>query len=176
MLDAGVEVFARAGYAATPVTDVAAAAEISQGYVLRLFKTKLNLFVAVLGRCYERICATLAAAADAASGQGPDQVLEAMGDAYAELIADRSLLMLQVHAQSAADEPAVRQAMRDGVRAVVDLAQERTGADDDQIQRFIAYGQLCHLIVTADLDSTNARWARVLTHGMRHVPTKPRRG
>jgi hypothetical protein len=36
------------------------------------------------------------------------------------------------------------------------------------VQRFIAYGQLCHLIVAADLGAVGAGWAETLTAGMRH--------
>lgn len=169
VLRAGLAVFAHKGYAATPVTDVADAAGITQGYVQRLFGSKLGLFVAVVRHCYDRIGACLAQAADGVPDADPQAVLDAMGDAYAELIADRSLLMLQVHAQAATGEPQIQTAVRDGLRSVVELAKERSGADDRQVQRFIAFGQLCHLIVTAELDDVDRRWARTLTDGMRHL-------
>ena len=43
----------------------------------------------------------------------------------AELIGDRSLLMLQVHAQSAADVPEIREALRRGYADVVDFAKQQ---------------------------------------------------
>ena len=164
-----VRVFARAGYHATPVTEVAEAAGISQAYVFRLFNGKLGLFVAALDHCYAQILSGLEGGADRVPGGSPEQILEAMGDAYADLIGDRDLLMLQVHAQSAADVPEIREALRRGYADVVDLAKFRSRATDEQVQGFIAYGQLCHLIVTANLDSVDAPWARTLTAGMRHV-------
>jgi len=91
-----------------------------------------------------------------------------MGLAYAELIGDRTLLMLQVHAQSVADVAEVRQALRLGLASVTRFAKSRSGASDDAIQRFIAYGQLCHLIVTAGLDDLPDEWAKILSHGIRH--------
>jgi hypothetical protein len=97
-----------------------------------------------------------------------------MGDAYAELIADRDLLMLQVHAQSASDVPEVRAAVRRGIATVVTAVRDLSGAPDDAVQRFVAYGQLCHLIVTADLDAVDESWARSLTTGMRHVDVPSR--
>jgi hypothetical protein len=36
------------------------------------------------------------------------------------------------------------------------------------VQRFIAFGQLCHLIVTTQLDGRPEDWAQLLTHGIRH--------
>ncbi len=163
-----IPVFARTGYHATPVSDVAAAAGISQGYVIRLFGTKLDLFVAVVDHCFERIVTALTAAADQVAGDEPDVVLEAMSSAYVDLIADRDLLMVQVHAQSAADTPQIRDAMRRGLASVVAVAHDRSHADRAAIQRFVAYGQLCHLIVTAELDDVDSAWAATLTEGMQH--------
>lgn len=181
VLDCAVPVFARTGYHATPVTDIAVAAGISQGYVIRLFHTKLELFVAVVDQCFVRITETLDAGADAVIASqvdaGPDEILAAMSDAYVELITDRNLLMLQVHAQSASDIPEIRDAMRRGLASVVELVRNRSHAGEDAVQRFIAYGQLCHLIVTAELDQVDRGWAEILTHGIRHVapPQTPSR-
>jgi AcrR family transcriptional regulator len=165
-----VEVFARTGYHATPVTDVAAAAGISQAYVLRLFDGKLGLFVAALDHCYEQIRQTLHRSAEKLPAASATQILDQMGDDYAELIADRSLIKLQIHAQSASDVPEIREATRRGIASVVTLARELSGGTQAQVQQFIALGQLCHLIVAADLDEVDEPWARTLTRGMRHVP------
>lgn len=166
---AALRVFGRTGYHATPVADVATASGYSQAYVFRLFSDKLTLFVAAMDLCFDRICRTLGEGADGAAGGTPGAILEAMGGAYAGLIADRDLLMLQVHAQSASDIPEIRDAMRRGLAAVVELARDRSGAEPAAIQQFIAYGQLCHLIVTTDLDALDTTWARTLTTGMTHV-------
>jgi hypothetical protein len=91
-----------------------------------------------------------------------------MGGAYAELIRDRTLLMLQVHAQSVADVPEIGAALRAGLAAVTEFAKRRSGADDEQVQQFIAFGQLCHLIVTAQIETVDADWARLLARGIRH--------
>lgn len=167
-----VAVFGRAGYHATPVTEVAAAAGISQAYVFRLFEGKLGLFVAALDHCYARVVETLREAARGAGDATPAEVLDRMGDAYADLIADRDLLMLQIHAQSASDVPQVREALRRGYAAVVTAARELSGGTQAQVQQFVALGQLCHLIVAADLDAVDAAWARTLTRGMRHAPVE----
>lgn len=174
ILTQAVPVFARTGYHATPVTEIADATGISQAYVFRLFRSKLGLFTAVLERCFELIEAALREGARAAADAPPAQVLEAMGDAYAELIADRDLLMLQVHAQSAADIPEVRDALRRGYAGVVTLAHELSGGTRDQVQHFIAMGALCHLITAMDLDGLDTPWTRTLTQGMHHAP--PPRG
>lgn len=174
-----IKVFARSGYRATPVADVAEAAGISQAYVFRLFDGKLGLFLAALEHCAEQVVVTLGEVADRMPGEQPEVVLAAMGDAYAELISDRDLLMMQVHALSAADVPEIAAATRRGIEQVVTLIQERTGAPDHAVQQFMAYGQLCHLIVAAGLadlaDDSGAqpRWAKALTEGMAHPAARP---
>ncbi|WP_241979870.1 TetR/AcrR family transcriptional regulator [Cryobacterium sp. TMT4-31] len=163
-----VREFARGGYHGTTIADVARDARISPAYVFKLFPSKERLFVAALDDCFERILATLAAGADSAADQGPDAVLEAMGGSYAELISDRTLLLLQVHAQSVADIPEIGQAPRAGLKRVTRFAKTRSGASDSAVQRFVAYGQLCHLIVTAGIDTVPDEWATILSHGIRH--------
>jgi AcrR family transcriptional regulator len=169
ILAQAVPVFARHGYHATPVTEIADATGISQAYVFRLFGSKLGLFTASLDRCFALVGNALREGADRAAGAPAVQVLEAMGDAYAELIADRDLLMLQVHAQSATGIPEVRETLRRGYAGVVALTRELSGGTRDQVQHFIAMGMLCHLIASLDLDGVEAPWARTLTQGMLHV-------
>ena len=91
-----------------------------------------------------------------------------MGDRYARLIADHDLLMMQVHAQSSCDVVVIREALQEGVGRITRFASTRSGASDDAVQRFMAYGQLCHLIVTAGLGTLDAAWARGLVAGIRH--------
>ncbi len=163
-----VTVFARSGYRATPITDVAQAAKISPAYVFRLFDSKLGLFVAALDQCFTRIIEALDAGAGRAPNGDPRTVLASMGDAYARLIADRDLLMLQVHALSAVDVPEIAEAMRQGAARVVTFAKNRSGAPDAAVQEFIAYGQLCHLIVAIGLDGCAEPWSKLLTANMSH--------
>ncbi|MEU8326905.1 TetR family transcriptional regulator [Micromonospora sp. NPDC048839] len=168
VLNGAVSAFARTGFHATPVTAVAAAAGISEAYVFRLFAGKLGLFVAAADTCFERIAVAIEAGAERAAGGSPEEILDAMGGAYAELIADRDLLLFQVQAQAVTDIPEIADAVRAGYRRIATLVQDRAGADDAQVQRFFAYGQLCHLIVTVGLEQVPEPWARALTAGIRH--------
>jgi AcrR family transcriptional regulator len=162
VVDRAVRVFARRGFHTTPVTAVADAAGISQAYVFRLFPSKVDLFVAALERAYALVRERLSTAASEAGGGSPRDVLAAMGDAYADLVDERDLLMLQVHAQSAADVPAIRAAIRRGYGSVVEHARALSAADDDDLRRFLALGQLCQVVVAADLHGVDEEWARVL--------------
>jgi len=170
IVEAALLAFAGAGFQATPVTSVAARAGISQAYVFKLFPTKEELFVAAVQRCFDRIEETLEKSAQTISNGNGDDILYAMGDGYAGLIADRSILMIQVHAQSASDVPAIRAAVRGGLQRIVTYVKQRSGASDEAVQRFIAFGQLCHLITTTDIDELGEDWARIVARGIRHVP------
>jgi AcrR family transcriptional regulator len=162
VVECAVRAFARRGLHSTPVAEVADAAGISQAYVFRLFPSKVDLFVAALERCYALVRERLTAGASGVAGGSPQQVLDAMGDAYAGLVDERDLLMLQVHAQSASDVPQVRAAIRRGYGSVVEHARTLSAADDDGLRRFLALGQLCHLVVAAELGAVDEEWARVL--------------
>lgn len=172
VIRAATATFARAGYRATTVADVAVEASISSAYVFKLFTGKEALFIAALDDCFERIIQALEDGVESATEQTPEGILDAMGGAYAALIADRDLLLLQVHAQSAADVPEIGAALGRGYRRVVEFASSRSGATDAAVQRFIAFGQLCHLVVTLGIDGSTERWARLLADGIRH-PTFP---
>ena len=78
------------------------------------------------------------------------------------------MLKLPVHALSVADVPEIGAAFRKGLQAIAKFVKSRSGASDDAVQRFFAYGQLCHLITTISLEGNAAAWARMLTAGMRH--------
>jgi AcrR family transcriptional regulator len=125
VVDAAVAEFARTGFHSTPISAVATRAAISPAYVFKLFPGKVSLFVAALDRCYEQVVHALSNGAARADGAGPDKILYEMGGAYAELIADRNLLMLQVHAQSAADTPEIADAVRRGLEKVTEFVRSR---------------------------------------------------
>lgn len=160
--------FSRAGYHATPVMEIAEAAQVSPAYVFRLFPGKLGLFVATIEYCYDQVASALLAGAETSASSKPDDVLEAMSEAYVNLIRDRDLIMLQVHAQSACDVPEIRDAVRRGIATIVREVSRVSGADPLAVQRFLAYGQLCHLIVQAGLDDVRESWAELITAGMSH--------
>lgn len=168
-----VQVFAERGYLGTPIAAVAEHAGISPAYVFKLFPGKVSLFVAALEECYSRVESALEVGAERAASAEAGAVLYAMGGAYAELIADRDLLKLQVHALSAADNREISQAVRAGTARLVRRAKVLSGGSDAAVQQFMAWGQLCHLVVTLDLVDATEDWARVLSDGLRHPDPVP---
>ena len=168
VVDAAITEFAKTGYHGTPINTVAARAEISPAYVFKLFPGKIALFVAALDRCFDLVERAMSTGAANSTAEDPAAILHDMGGAYADLIADKRLLMLQVHAQSATDIPEIAEALRCGLAGVTTFAQRRSGGTPEQSQHFIAFGQLCHLVTTLGLDGDDEAWARALTTGMRH--------
>ncbi|GAA0312388.1 hypothetical protein [Kineococcus aurantiacus] len=109
-------------------------------------------------------------ATDAAGAGGdPAQRLAAMTDAYVDLVTDRDLLVFQVHTRSAADLPEVHRAPQRGPAVLVGVVEQHGTASPAAIQHSVAHGRLCHLVVTADLDALDTRWAQFLTAGVEHL-------
>ncbi len=173
-VDAAIAAFADAGYHGTTVADVAKRAGISPAYVFKLYSSKEAVFVAALDRCFDLVVAALEHGVESTVDHSPEGVLDAMGLAYAELIADRDLLMLQVHAQSATDVAEIRAALRRGYERVTEFAGSRSGATPEQVQRFLSFGQLCHLVATLGIDESHGGWERVVAAGIRHPAASDR--
>jgi AcrR family transcriptional regulator len=161
ILHAAERVFAARGLHGTPTMDIAKAAGISQAYLFRLFPTKSELFIALAQRCNERIHNAFADAAAAAKTSGED-VLTAMGKAYIGLLADRNLLLVQLHAHAASDDPEIRDQMRAGFARLVDLVERESGADPDAVRRFFAHGMLLNVLTAMGADEVDEHWARLL--------------
>jgi AcrR family transcriptional regulator len=168
ILGVAVRTFSRAGYFATPVADIATEAEVSPAYVFRLFGGKLELFVFAVESCYDQVAAAMSAGGETSRASNPVEKVDAMANAYVDLIADRTLIALQGHAQSACEIPEVRDAVRRGLAKIAQVVSSVPGVTPDDVQRLVAYGQLCNLIVQAGLDELDTEWAKALTNGIRH--------
>jgi len=162
VLRAAMKVVGERGLYGTPTTEIATAAGISQAYLFRLFPTKTELFVAVIERSYQRVRDTLAAAA-ADSRRDGRPALQAMGEAYTDLLKDPALLLTQLQGHAAASEPAVRETLRRGFRELFDLAERESDATPLEIQQFFARGMLCNVIAAMQIDVLDEHWAEVLT-------------
>src|SRR3954451_16987179 len=84
VLAAAVSEFAARGLEAATTSDIAKRAGISQAYVLRLFPSKGELFLASLDRCFGRVERRFRDAAAEVAADDPEARLKAMGNAYGE--------------------------------------------------------------------------------------------
>ena len=161
ILEAAERVFAARGLHGTPTMEIAKAAGISQAYLFRLFPTKAELFVALVQRCNERVHRTFVDAAAAAKAAG-EEVLPAMGLAYVGLLADRDLLLGQLHAFAACEDEPVRAEMRRSFAGLVELVERESGATPDEVRAFFAHGMLLNVLAAMRAEDSDAHWADVL--------------
>src|SRR3954453_12202039 len=95
VLRAALPEFAAGGLSGTSTEVIARRAGISQPYLFRLYSTKKALFLATVDLCFARVRTCFEQAAEGREGQ---DALAAMGAAYGNLLADRDLLLAQMHA------------------------------------------------------------------------------
>ncbi|MDR7277067.1 TetR/AcrR family transcriptional regulator [Catenuloplanes atrovinosus] len=162
VLRTAVQAFSERGYYGTSTTDVAAAAGISQGYLYRLFKDKQALFAAVIDHCSDRLLESASAAVATVRGTDPETILRAISASYDELIADRTMLMILLHAQGSAADPVIGEAVRACYARQVEYLRAATGAAEDRIRRYFADALLSNVLVAIDAVSVDAPWARTL--------------
>ena len=161
VLEAAERVFAARGLHGTPTMEIAKAAGISQAYLFRLFPTKAELFMALVERCNARVHRTFADAAAAARAAG-EPVLRAMGMAYIGLLADRNLLLNQLNAHAACDDPAIRDEVRRGFAQLVALVERESGAGAAEVRDFFAHGMLLNVLAAMQAQDVDEHWAQVL--------------
>ena len=148
IVEAATSEFARGGLKGTSTEAIAARAGISQPYLFRLFGTKKDLFLAVIERCHTRLRETFESAA---AGDETGAPLAAMGLAYAQLLADREMLLVQMQTYAACGDPDIRRAASHGFAGLWELVQRLSGASDDEVRTFFATGMLLNVAAAMDL-------------------------
>jgi AcrR family transcriptional regulator len=155
VLGAALAEFAAHGLAGTSTEDVARRAGISQPYLFRLFPTKKALFLELVDRCFRRVRDTFTTAAGDLDG---DEALMAMAESYERLLDDRTLLLMQMQAYAACDDPEIRAATRDGYKRLWELVERLTGLPFQTVVDFFAVGMLMNVAAAMDLPSVDERW------------------
>jgi AcrR family transcriptional regulator len=172
IIDAAVRAFAAGGLAGTSTEEIARIAGVSQPYLFRLFGTKRELFLAAVGRCFDRIGDAFEMAAARQASLGPEDfplgmpaganayppILQSMGHAYKELIRDRTLLQLKLHAFAACSDPEVREYVRARFAALVDRTAELSGTSGDSLRGFFAEGMLLNVAIATGMTSDDPAW------------------
>jgi AcrR family transcriptional regulator len=170
VLRAAMTEFAQGGYAGTSTEDVAKRAGVSQPYLFRLFGTKRDLFVATVGQMHARIEEAFRSAADGLSGA---DALMAMGDAYKELLEERDLLLVQMHAYAASSDPEIRVVAREGLRHLWSVVQALAGVDDEWVRVFFAQGMLMNVLAAVQAAELQESWAQACQPDPEHFFSMP---
>jgi len=168
IIDAAVVAFGAGGLAGTSTEDIARLAGVSQPYLFRLFGTKRELFLAAVDRMFERIDLAFEEAGrhpatDAPAGQNASFV--SLGRAYGELLADRALLRLQLHAFAACDDPVVRVFVRQRFADLVERVAGLTSVSPMELRTFFAEGMLLNVAAAMDLTEADVAWQRICEGG-----------
>ncbi|MGA2319701.1 MAG: TetR/AcrR family transcriptional regulator [Solirubrobacteraceae bacterium] len=167
LISAAVHEFAHGGLHGTPVERIARRVGVAQPYVFSLFHNKRELFLAALERSFERVADTFRrAAADYGEGRAPadcQDVLEAMGRAYKELLLnDRDYLMLQHQSYAACDDELVRTRVRHLYAELVELARELSQAEQERLDEFFRRGMALNVAAALGVEelSVGCPWVK----------------
>jgi AcrR family transcriptional regulator len=163
VLAAALIAFAHGGLHGTSTEDIARAAGISQPYLFRLFGTKKKLFIATVDRCMTDTLELFRAAAGDRRGE---EALEAMGQAYGEMVTgDRTRLLAQLQAYAACDDLDVREAVRSGFGSLHLFVETVSGLDPQAVAQWFANGMLLNVVAAMDLWGSREPWAMRLLGG-----------
>jgi AcrR family transcriptional regulator len=162
VLEAAVTEFAERGLHGASTDEIARLAGISQPYLFRLFGTKKDLYIASVDLCFRR---TLEAFEASAAGLQGEEALEAMGKAYGEMVADRTMLRAQLQSYAACEDAEICATVRRGFGEIVAHAERVSGAPPATIARWFATGMLLNVVAAMGLDQWDEPWARRLIEG-----------
>jgi AcrR family transcriptional regulator len=153
IIQAALAVFGARGYEGATTDEVARAAGVSQPYVVRLFGSKENLFLAAIEDALTRMLAAFRAAlADTDAPRDPD-ITEAkaaakrIGQAYVDLIEIRGLHQTLAHAYLLGNHAVIGPAARKGFATVWRFFRDEMGVDADEARAFMAEGMLISTMI-----------------------------
>jgi AcrR family transcriptional regulator len=159
---AAIDCFAQKGFYGTTTHEIAEWVGISQPYLYRLYPNKEALFAAAVDHVSVVMTETLIAHSPTSGRTG--SALDAARGAYAALVADRAILRFLMHANCAAGEPLVGQAVRRCYAKQVDTVRQLLG-DDDAVRRWFGAGMLDNVVAVLGLADIDEPWAHVLSAG-----------
>ncbi|GAB2741446.1 TetR/AcrR family transcriptional regulator [Kitasatospora kifunensis] len=154
--------FAERGYNGTSTQAIAVRVGVSQPYLFRLFPSKRALFEATVRRSTQDIKAAFLKAAEGLDD--PQDRAAAMGAAYVDLMADRSLLLLQmqmyvsVAAAEAQGDAEVGEAARALWLDLWDSVRVAAGMSTEEVTEFFAHGMLINTLLAMGFPPRHRIW------------------
>jgi AcrR family transcriptional regulator len=147
VISEAIAVFARFGYEGATTAAIAERVGVSQPYLFRLFATKKEIFLAASERNMTESVRLMRAAVGGKTGR---EALEAMGQAYQEMITtDRGQLLMQLQTFAACHDEDIRLQTRRCLANVWATVEELTGLPMEDRVLFFAKGMLCNVIAAA---------------------------
>lgn len=151
IMESAAALFATQGYYKTTTAHIAEAVGVTQPYVFHFFKTKEQLYLAVLERAYNRM--------EYAFNQveaPAEQLCAAMGDVFVELMETQRNEMLLLMQCSATPEPKVKEFAREKYAHLHETMRNRfemAGINNSshEASMFLAYGLVISLSAVLEL-------------------------
>lgn len=171
VLEAALIEFSTYGLHGASTVNIAARAGISQPYVLRLFATKKQLFLATVAMAREMIQAAWERAlAGVPADAPPRERLHALGEAFHDVTDRPEVLRLLLQAYSAAADDEVRDRCQEAMAGLFAWVREATGASAPEVQVFFAQGMLIMVGVSIGAPGRlDEEWARAfMLHDVSH--------
>ena len=159
VLRAAVQAFAASGYEGTKTDEIARLAGVSQPYVIRLFGTKQQLFLAAV----ESVCAQIEQIFRETAAESPE--LAALGREYHRLLAEPELLLVLMHGFAASSDPTIGDCVRRRFGSIYTLIRNLTGATPHEARDFLSAGMLMTVMSAMQVLGPNAiptPWAEEL--------------
>lgn len=165
VIHAAMTEFGTYGYHGGSTERIARDAAISQPYVLRLFGTKLNLFIATLEHVCESILHTWQRSLEASPATGWNALM-VLGKSYVQGDDTETRFRMIMQGAAAANTPEIEAAINSHMDRLWNWVKSATHADDTEIQRFWAFGMMQTMAISMNaqryMDSSDRARAMIL--------------
>jgi AcrR family transcriptional regulator len=145
IVTAAIAVFGARGYEGTTTDDVARTAGVSQPYVVRLFRSKENLFLAAMQFSFDELMSVFRETLADQTDERP--ISKRIGEAYVDLLNTRGLHQTLSHAWLLGGHPVIGPAARRCFAQVWQFFRDEAGFDADQARMFLAEGMLINVMI-----------------------------
>ena len=146
MLEAAVHVFGEHGYADATTDAIAREAGVSQAYVVRTFGSKESLYSEAAAYTFDAVREAFRSA-PVPPGASSEQIRCALGDAYLELVADRSKLLMTMSLYTMGAHPVFGPLAREGFDSIYRVLRHERGLAADEATLFLARGMLINTVL-----------------------------
>ena len=147
VLAAATRAFARTGFAGTSTDAIAHEAQVSQPYVIRIFGTKQELFLATYDRAAATVYDSFARVVGDPEFDGSREADRSrLGSLYSDLLRDRDLALVLLHGFAAADNPMIRTRAQECLGRVNSLLLD-AGVPATQARDLVAHGMLLTVLM-----------------------------
>jgi len=165
VLDAAVAEFGEHGWHGARIEAIATRAGISHPYLMRLFSSKRDLFIAAMDGAFDRMEEAFTNAVERAD----EEPILALGEAYRLLLRDDpAALRLHMYALAVAGDEEVGRAVTRRYAALLERMRKLSGASEDRVRTCFAVGLTLTVVTALDLPDRRGdlRWgAKLLASG-----------